>query len=127
MPPLSGSPAIDPVGGDTLSVFAADQRGLPRVVNGIVDVGAVEVQPASAAPFDITSVARLGDGTIQLTFSNLTGASFDVLASSNFTLPSSNWPKIGPATETPAGSGHFQFIDPDATNLTRRYYRVRLP
>ena len=45
MPPLSDSPAIDPVGGTNTSTFATDQRGALRVVGGIVDVGAVEVQP----------------------------------------------------------------------------------
>jgi predicted outer membrane repeat protein len=41
MPPLPGSPAID-AGGETSSDFATDQRGLPRVVGGGVDIGAVE-------------------------------------------------------------------------------------
>jgi CSLREA domain-containing protein len=127
MPPLTGSPAIDPVGGDTNSVFATDQRGLPRVVNGIVDVGAVEVQLASSAPFQITGAQMLGDGTFQLTFSNLTGASFQVLATTNIALPTSNWPTIGPATEMPPGSGQFQFTDPEAINLLQRFYRVKSP
>jgi hypothetical protein len=127
MPPLPGSPAIDSVGGATTSIFATDQRGRPRVVNGIVDVGAVEVQSASVFPPHITDAALLGDGTFRLSFSNLAGASFSVLASTNIALPTSNWPTIGPATETPAGSGQFRFTDPQATNYTERYYRVRSP
>jgi hypothetical protein len=124
MPPQPGSPAIDPVGGDATSVFVTDQRGLPRVVNGILDVGAVEVQSASAAPIQISGAEILSDGSFQLSFSNLIGASFHVLASTNIALPASNWPTIGPAVETPPGSGRFQFTDPQATNLTQRYYRV---
>ena len=127
MPPLPGSAAIDPVGGDTTSVFVTDQRGLPRVVNGIVDVGAVEVQSASAAPIQISGAEILGDGSFQLSFSNLTGASFHVLAITNVVLPTSNWPTIGPAVETPPGSGQFQFTDPQATNLPQRFYRVKSP
>ena len=127
MPPLPGSPATDPAGGNTTSVFATDQRGLPRVVNGIVDVGAVEVQSASAAPIQITGAEILGDGSFQLSFSNLTGASFHVLAITNVALPTSNWPTIGPAVETPPGSGQFQFTDPQATNLPQRFYRVKSP
>jgi len=127
MLPLPGSPAIDPVGGQTNSVFATDQRGLSRVVNGILDVGAVEVQSASAAPILITSAEILGDGSFQLSFSNLTGASFQVLASTNLAMPSSNWPTIGPAAEMPPGSGQFQFTDPQATNLPQRFYRVQSP
>jgi hypothetical protein len=125
MPPLPGSPAIDPVGGDTTSLFATDQRGLPRVVNGTLDVGAVEVQSTSVAPIQITRVELLNDGAFQLSFSNFTGASFEVLASTNVALPASNWPTIGPATETPPGSGQFQFTDSLVTNLPQRFYRVK--
>lgn len=39
---LPGSPAIDT--GDNASAPAADQRGLPRIANGIVDIGAIEYQ-----------------------------------------------------------------------------------
>jgi hypothetical protein len=127
MPPLPGSPAIDPVGGLTNSVFATDQRGLPRVVNGIVDVGAVEVQAASVTPPRITGAEILGDGTFQLSFSNLSGASFQVLASTNIASPTSTWLTIGPATEMPPGSGLFEFTDTDATNLPHRFYGVKSP
>jgi hypothetical protein len=127
LPPLPGSPAIDPAGGHTNSVFATDQRGLPRVVNGIVDVGAVEVQLAAIAPIQIAGAELLGDGTFQLSFSNITGASFSVLASTNVALPTSHWPALGPASEVPTGSGQFQFTDPQATNLPQRFYRVKTP
>ena len=45
--PLAGSPAIDH-GSNALipSGVTLDQRGLTRIVNGTVDIGAVEVQPA---------------------------------------------------------------------------------
>jgi hypothetical protein len=46
MPLLAGSPAIDK-GSDALipSGLTTDQRGLPRIVNGTVDIGACENQP----------------------------------------------------------------------------------
>jgi hypothetical protein len=127
MPPLAGSPAINPAGGDTNSVFATDQRGLARVVNGIVDVGAVEVQLLPSVPVRITGAQMLGDETFQLSFSNLSGASFRVLASTNVALPVGDWPTIGLAAEMPTGSGRFQFIDQEATNLPQRFYRVKSP
>jgi serine/threonine protein kinase len=42
--PLPGSPALDR--GDNSKAGAADQRGKRRIVNGTVDVGAIEVQSA---------------------------------------------------------------------------------
>jgi hypothetical protein len=97
------------------------------VVNGILDVGAVEVQAAAVAPIQISGAAILNDGAFQLSFSNLTGASFQVLASTNVILPASNWLTIGPAVETSPGSGQFLFTDPTATNFVERYYRVTSP
>lgn len=41
--PQPGSPAVD--AGDNNDVAATDQRGLPRVAEGVVDIGAVERQP----------------------------------------------------------------------------------
>jgi hypothetical protein len=50
-PPLPGSPAIDT--GDNTDTPMWDQRGpgYPRIVNGIIDIGAFEVQaPAASRP-----------------------------------------------------------------------------
>jgi predicted outer membrane repeat protein len=58
MPPLPGSPAIDPVGGDTSSPFSTDQRGLSRAIGGIIDIGAVETGNADSG-FNV--VNRLDD------------------------------------------------------------------
>jgi hypothetical protein len=127
MPPLPGSPAID-AGFDTGSLPATDQRGLNRVVNGIVDIGAVEVQLiVGTAPLVVTDLTVLGDGTFQFAFTNLTGATFTVFASTNVALPLNSWSNVGPAVELPLSSGQFQFNDPDATNFTERYYRVKSP
>lgn len=66
MLPQSGSPCIDPTGGDTTSTLATDQRGVTRVIGASVDIGAVEVQ---AAP----SVATPTSATITSTTATLGG------------------------------------------------------
>jgi hypothetical protein len=43
MRPLPSSPAVD--AGDNRVLFGTDQRGLPRIVNFVIDIGAVELQP----------------------------------------------------------------------------------
>ena len=55
MPPMVGSPAID-AGSNSLipSGVTTDQRGLPRIANGTVDIGAVEAQTNIAGSSDST-------------------------------------------------------------------------
>ncbi|HEX4793152.1 MAG TPA: choice-of-anchor Q domain-containing protein [Humisphaera sp.] len=60
MLPLPGSPVIDK-GSNALipAGITADQRGLPRIFNGVVDIGAVEAQPLvqiTAAPKQSTTL-----------------------------------------------------------------------
>jgi hypothetical protein len=126
MPPLPGSPAID-AGLDTGGLPATDQRGYPRLVGLALDIGAVEGIYNVAGPGIITDVTRLGDGSVQFTFTNVTGAVFPVIASTNVALPSSSWPQIGFASEDPVGSRQFPFVDTQATNYPQRYYRVKSP
>jgi hypothetical protein len=73
---LPGSPAID--AGDNANAPPTDQRGLPRIVNGTIDIGAFEVQGAAVAqlvlsappsvptgaPFDIMVQAEDSSGNI---------------------------------------------------------------
>jgi hypothetical protein len=130
MPPLPGSPAVD-AGSDAAAAaagLATDQRGLPRISGDHVDIGAAELQlVTSSTPAQVSSVTNLPDGSFQLGFTNLSGASFRVYAATNVALPWSNWTMIGFVSEIPAGSGQFQFNDPQATNTFQRFYRVRSP
>jgi len=50
---------------------------------------------------------------------------FTVLASTNAALPMALWSSVGYSVEAPAGSGQYQFTDPQATNIPQRFYRVR--
>ena len=111
-----------------------DQRGFPRPVDlpGIAsasggdasDIGAFETQLASA-PIFLTSPQKPFNGPFQFFFTNTPGASFSVLRSTNIALPTSNWTLLGAPTET--SPGHFQYVDSQATNQLRGFYRVRSP
>ena len=72
-----------------------------------------------------TSAKMLDNGSFQLAFTNTPGAFLGVLATTNLTLPLSNWTMLGAATEV--SPGQFQFTDPQATNTPQRFYRVRSP
>lgn len=129
MPPLDGSPAID-AGSDLATMyiynFTTDQRGLPRLSGPHVDIGAAEAQVSSQPPL-LAGAPRLAGAPMVLYFTNFIGASFTVFATTNLALPFITWSNLGLAVESPAGSGQFQFTDPQATNNPRRFYRVHSP
>jgi hypothetical protein len=79
------------------------------------------------APPQLASASVLANGSFTLAFTNYTGLNFTVLGSTNLSLPENSWSNLGPAVESPAGSGQFQFTDPQAVNNVQRYYRVRTP
>jgi hypothetical protein len=93
-----------------------------------VGIGAAELQQIfPSGPPRLTGLTLLGNGAFEFSFTNATGASFTVFASTNVSLPFAQWSNLGHATEAPAGSGQFQFTDPQATNNKARFYRVRSP
>ena len=57
----STSPAVDPIDGEATSSFSItlDQRGFPRVVNGVIDIGAVEFDAENQAARDAAAAAAL--------------------------------------------------------------------
>lgn len=84
----------------------------------------VKIKLAKDTPV-ITSAAKLPGGAFQFAFTYTPGVACAALASTNPTLPLSNWSVLGGVTEAPAGQ--FQFTDPQAANLPQRYYRFRSP
>jgi hypothetical protein len=67
--------------------------------------------------------AALANGNFQINFTNVTGLSFVVLASTNISMPIGNWTNLGAPTESPAGQYHFT----DTQASEARFYRVSLP
>ena len=120
---ISGSPAID---GCTMGTgFTTDQRGFPRVTGAYADIGAVEGFLNYNPVFFLTDVTKLGNGSIQFGFTNVSGLIFTVLATTNIAAPVNAWSNLGSPVESPPG--RYQFTDSQAPNFPRRFYRVLLP
>jgi hypothetical protein len=124
MPPQPGSPALDTGADSATNSFTTDQRGGWRRSGASVAIGAVEVVAASGVPAVLTGLTRLTNGVRQFSFTNLVAAGFTVWASTNVAAPCNTWSNLGPAVETPLGSGQYRFTDPAATNNPQRFYRV---
>lgn len=69
----------------------------------------------------------LNGGGMTFDFTNGTGLSFSVLATNDITAPIATWPVVGTATENPAGSGHYQFSDPNPATNSTMFYMIRQP
>jgi hypothetical protein len=72
-----------------------------------------------------TNAGVATNGNFQFGFTNTPGLSFTVFGTTNVSQSFTNWTRLGTATEVSAGS--FQFTDPQATNGSERFYRVRSP
>jgi hypothetical protein len=126
MPPLPGSPAIG-AGSVAANTFSTDQRGYPRTQNGLIDLGAVELQSPAASPpvlKNLTAPAGGGNG-LQFTFTNAPAADFTVLTATNVSLALTNWTVLGEVQQV--APGQYQFTDPQAATNPARFYRVRSP
>jgi hypothetical protein len=79
-------------------------------------------QQFSTRPLLITPARRPG-GVFELNFTSAPGARLNVLASTNVSLSLSGWSVLGTATEI--SPGQFRFTETQATNTSRRFFRVR--
>ncbi|MGN6556213.1 MAG: autotransporter-associated beta strand repeat-containing protein [Verrucomicrobiota bacterium] len=91
-------------------------------INGVISVVSTNAiqQPA------MTNVTRLNDGRIQFAFSGSPGQNYRVWASSDLSLtPVTNtWTVL---TNDIFHGAVVQFIDPDATNHSQRFYLLTIP
>jgi hypothetical protein len=65
---------------------------------------------------------RLANGNFELTFTNVTGLNFQIMATANPITP--NWTDLGAPTEVTMG--HYQFTDTQAPANEARFYKVIL-
>jgi hypothetical protein len=82
---LSGSPAIDAGNNSAVPRGDTDQRGLPRIVNGAVDIGACEVQPLATTTAVTTTAAPSTYGD-SVTFTATVTGFFTPTGSVNFVI-----------------------------------------
>ena len=69
----------------------------------------------------------VNSGVVSFAFTNYTGLHFSVLATNDLTAPTATWPVVGTAVESPAGSGDYQFSDPNAATNSSQFYLLRQP
>jgi hypothetical protein len=95
---LSGSPAID--AGDNTGAPKWDQRGhgFPRIVNGIIDIGAFEVQEVSS-PFVVTNTNDFGPGSLRQVIMDADNSSDPVTIT--FAIPGTGPRTIRPESPLP--------------------------
>jgi hypothetical protein len=127
MPPLPGSPAIG-AGSVAANIFATDQRGYSRTQNGLIDIGAVELQSPAANPPVLENITVPAGGVangLQFTFTNAPAADFTVLTATNVSLALTNWTVLGEVQQV--APGQYQFTDPQAATNGARFYRVCSP
>ncbi len=107
--------------------------GTRRFNTGIVARGRIYVANDSQVyaftvpvpPIVLTNSTFLPGGAFQFGFTNVPGLSFTAFTATNVSLLLTNWTQLGAATEV--APGQFQFTDPQATNGSQRFYRVRSP
>lgn len=97
--------------------------GLPA--NNDLSTGTAELYTTTVPTIRILSPTRLAGGAFQFSFTNTPGAGSTVFTTTNLGLPFTNWTTLGSATEV--SPGQFHFTDPQATNNSKRFYRVRSP
>lgn len=111
--PAGASPAVNAGNPAFAPPPAADQRGLARVVNGRIDMGAVEVNPGviqlTASAISVNEAA----GTVTITLSR-TGGSDGAVSVSYATTPGS----AGAGADYTTSSGMVNWADGDVANKT---------
>lgn len=84
--------------------------------------------PPPPAPPIVKGAVPIGGNSFQITFTNLPNYTFSVRGTTNLSFALTNWTVLGQATDSPAGSGSYKFVDAGGvTNQPFRFYRVTWP
>jgi hypothetical protein len=85
------------------------------------------VQTLAAVVPPTMGAVSVSGGSLTFTFTNASGLGFSVHATNNLAAPIASWPLIGSAIESPAGSGHYQFSDPNSATNADMFYLLSHP
>ena len=110
-----------------IASFVVLQRDLTEPAAAVIDelrigptwASVTALSPPSGAT--LTGPTRVGNGIFQFAYTDSSGQSATIYASSNLL----NWSAIGTATQV--SPGQYQFTDPAASSYTRRFYQLRWP
>jgi len=116
----TGSPCLN-AGHNAYAPGPTDLAGTPRILQGLVEMGAYEFQPPSLVQFVTGACGFATNAAFHLTFTGGTNGAFSVWASTNL----ADWLWLGPAQ--PVAPGVFEFFDSSAANWPRRFYRAGTP
>jgi hypothetical protein len=111
----------------TIGVSLTDDAtaGGPALTTPVQTFTITVTAPVTPPPPVISSAAMLSNGAFQLTFTNTNNIAFSVLASTDISLPVTNWTLLGASTNL--GGGLHGFTDAQATNHASRFYFLRFP
>jgi N-acetylneuraminic acid mutarotase len=95
-------------------------------VNGIQSTSSiVNISVPIPTTTTLNNPVTLNGDQFQFGFTNNPGALFGVLATTNLSLPLTNWIMLSGVMEV--SPGQFQFTDPQATNSGQRFYQIYSP
>ncbi|HRT08034.1 MAG TPA: putative Ig domain-containing protein [Candidatus Paceibacterota bacterium] len=115
---LSGTPTAADLGLNSFLVSVMDDQGASDEVELRINVGPVPVVPAFLA------AQRLPDGRLQLLATGSVAQSY-VLWATPTLGPEAAWAVL--ATNTADANGSLSFVDVEAPNHARRFYRIATP
>jgi len=107
--------------------FLLQSGGMKTIVIGATGYSDDTVVQTLSVIQSLLRGVSLNSGSLMFSFTNGTGLSFSVLGTNNLSAPVDTWPVVGPAVESPAGSGNYQFTDPNPATNSAEFYILRQP
>jgi hypothetical protein len=93
--------------------------------SSVTSAVAVLTVTGGSQPLTFSQPVRLSDGTLQLSGMGTPNTGFHILASSDLTVPISQWTVVTSGTFD--GNGQFTYVDTDAPNHATRFYVISVP